>query len=43
MRIFELYATGTYTIDTLADKLLEEGYTYRNSVKRFGRTAIAIF
>ena len=41
MRIFELYATGSYTIDSIADKILEEGYIYRSNVKRFGRTAIA--
>jgi site-specific DNA recombinase len=41
LRIFELYATGNYTIDSVADKLVEEGYVYRDHQARFGRTSIA--
>ena len=41
VRMFELYATGQHTQDSLADKLLEEGYVFRPSQRRFNRTAIS--
>ena len=41
VRIFELYARGTYTFKGLADKLQAEGHVYRNSQPRFHRTALS--
>lgn len=41
VRIFELYATGQYTLDSMAPKLLEEGHVFRPSQRRFNRTALS--
>ena len=41
MRIFELYSTGKHTFESLADKLTEEGFTYRPSQSRFYRTTLS--
>lgn len=41
MRIFELYATANYTLDSLAKKLLEEGFDFQPTQRRFPRTTIA--
>ena len=40
-RIFELYATGSYTFKTLADRLRDEGHIFRPSVRRFYRTTLS--
>ena len=40
-RIFELYAVGDMTFESLADKLQSEGHTYRASEPRFSRTALS--
>ncbi|MDH4201463.1 MAG: recombinase family protein [Phycisphaerae bacterium] len=40
-RIFELYARGGYTFQTLADKLHREGHIYRNSQPKFIRPALS--
>ncbi|MCL2645400.1 MAG: recombinase family protein [Phycisphaerales bacterium] len=40
-RIFELYATGTYTFRDIADKMECEGYVYQPSYPRFHRTALS--
>lgn len=41
VRIFELYATGSFTFESLADLLESEGHFFRNSRPRFGRTALS--
>ena len=41
IRIFELYSTGGYTFESLADQLEREGHVYRNSQLRFNRTALS--
>ena len=41
MRLFDLYSTGKYTFQELADKLYNEGYIYRNSTPKFQRTALS--
>lgn len=41
VRIFELYGTGLYTLDSLPDKLAEEGHTHRPSQPRFHRTSLS--
>ena len=41
IRIFNLYATGGYTFETLADLLEREGHVFRNSQHRFNRTALS--
>ena len=41
VRIFELYAKGTYTFKTLANTLAEEGHVYHQSQPRFYRTALS--
>jgi site-specific DNA recombinase len=41
IRIFELYATGSYTFKSLGDQLIAEGHVYRGSEPRFGRTALS--
>jgi DNA invertase Pin-like site-specific DNA recombinase len=41
IRIFELYATGNYTLRSLAEKMREEGHVYRPSQPRFNRTALS--
>ncbi len=41
VRIFELYATGGHTFETLADQLQREGHVFRNSQRRFHRTALS--
>jgi site-specific DNA recombinase len=41
VRIFELYATGSYTLNSLADQLQREGHIFRNSQRRFHRTALS--
>ena len=40
-RIFELYAGGSLTFKSLADKLADEGHIYRTSQPRFHRTALS--
>ena len=40
-RLFELYASGQYTFESLADKLAAEGHVYRQSQPRFNRTAMS--
>ena len=40
-RIFELYSSGQYTFESLADKLAAEGHIYRPSQPRFNRTALS--
>lgn len=41
VRIFELCATGSMTLDRLADQLDREGHVYRRSRPRFGRTTLS--
>ncbi len=41
MRIFELFSTGKFTFRALQRKLAREGFTYRPSQPRFGRTALS--
>jgi DNA invertase Pin-like site-specific DNA recombinase len=41
IRIFELYATGGTTFESLADQLEREGHVYRPSQPRFHRTALS--
>ena len=41
VRIFELFATGGFTFESLADLLLGEGHVFRSSHPRFGRTALS--
>mgnify|MGYP000428854663 CR=1 FL=1 len=40
-RIFELYSSGQYTFESLADRLAAEGHVYRPSQPRFNRTALS--
>ncbi len=40
-RIFERYATGSYTFQTLADLMLAEGHIFKKSQPRFNRTALS--
>ncbi len=39
-RAFELYASGEYSVDTLREKLFEEGLRYTNSQKKIPRTTL---
>ena len=41
VRIFELFSSGMYTLDSLGDLLIAEGHTFRPSYHRFNRTALA--
>ncbi|MDX1964617.1 MAG: recombinase family protein [Pirellulales bacterium] len=41
LRMFELYASGGHTFQTLADQLAREGHTFRPSQPRFNRTALS--
>jgi hypothetical protein len=41
VRIFELYASGQYTFDSLAERLKQEGHTFRPSQPRFNRTTLS--
>ena len=41
IRIFELYASGGYTFESLADQLSHEGHGFRKSQRRFNRTALS--
>ena len=41
IRIFELYATGQYTFESLTEQLAREGHIYRPSQPRFNRTALS--
>ncbi|MEX0937323.1 MAG: recombinase family protein [Pirellulales bacterium] len=41
VRMFELYATGGHTFQSLADQLQREGHVYRNSQPKFHRTALS--
>ena len=41
MRIFELYSLGNLTFEGLADRLVEEGHIYRETMPRFHRTALS--
>lgn len=40
-RAFELYSTGRFTFETLADQLEQEGHVFRDTQPRFNRTALA--
>ncbi|MDZ4198006.1 MAG: recombinase family protein [Kiritimatiellia bacterium] len=39
IRLFELFASGQYTIESVATKLFEEGFVYRRSQPRFNRSS----
>jgi site-specific DNA recombinase len=41
VRIFERYATGSYTLESLVDLLHREGHVFRSSRPRFHRTALS--
>ena len=41
VRVFELYATGGHTFQSLADELQREGHVYRKSQPKFHRTALS--
>ena len=41
VRIFELYASGSYTFKSLADQLARERHVFRKSQPRFHRTALS--
>ena len=41
VRIFNLYATGQYTFKSLAQKLADDGFTYRPSTPRFCRSPLS--
>ncbi|MHB9080567.1 MAG: recombinase family protein [Pirellulaceae bacterium] len=41
VRIFELYATGTFTFESLANRLAAEGHAYSACQPRFQRTALS--
>lgn len=41
VRLFELYSSGRFTFEDLADTLAAEGVTYRPSQPRFNRTAMS--
>jgi site-specific DNA recombinase len=41
VRIFELYASGSHTFESLGDRLEREGHVFRPSQSRFNRTALA--
>ncbi|MCI0333570.1 MAG: recombinase family protein, partial [Planctomycetes bacterium] len=41
VRMFELYATGSHTFESLADVLEGEGHVFRPSYPRFNRTALS--
>ncbi len=41
VRIFELYSSGQYTFQSLANKLAAEGHVYRKSQPRFPRTGLS--
>ena len=41
VRAFNLYATGQYTFEGLAQKLADEGFIYRPSTPRFNRSSLS--
>ena len=41
VRIFELYATGQYTLHNLSRKLYEEGHVFQTGRRRFHRTCLS--
>ncbi len=41
VRIFELYASGRYTFERLANQLAQEGHIHRPSQPRFNRTSLS--
>ena len=41
VRVFELYASGTHTFQSLADELEREGHVYRKSQPKFHRSALS--
>ena len=41
VRMFELYASGSHTLKSLADQLAREGHIFRRSQPRFNRTALS--
>jgi DNA invertase Pin-like site-specific DNA recombinase len=42
-RMFELFATGLYTLKDLSKKLNEEGHTFRGSMPKFPRTSLSYY
>ena len=41
IRVFELYASGNMTFNSLADQLEKEGHVFRDSQPRFNRTTLS--
>jgi site-specific DNA recombinase len=41
IRVFDLYAAGGCTFESLTDQLEREGHSYRKSKRRFNRTALS--
>jgi len=41
VRLFELFASGQYTFKSLAQKMADEGHTYRPSTPRFNRSCLS--
>jgi len=41
LRMFELYASGGHTFESLADRLASEGHVFRRSRAKFPRTALS--
>ncbi len=40
-RLFELFASGQHTFESLAQKMADEGYVYRPSTPRFNRSSLS--
>ena len=43
IRMFDLYARGNLTFETLSEQLWREGHVYSSSQPRFGRTGLSYF
>lgn len=41
VRLFELYASGDHTLESIGDTLADEGFVFRPSAPRFHRTAVS--
>lgn len=41
VRLFELYASGDHTLESIGDTLANEGFAFRPSAPRFHRTAVS--